>query len=113
MWATPCNDNKIVRKFKSFTNEHVTKVKAVIQPMGGHSFNPSASAHKQVLSQVLKEEKTEVERDMKDSLKQQDFERLANIVHQEANSAEESSDGENGIELTGKPVDRLKKKTKM
>jgi hypothetical protein len=81
--------------------------------MAGHSFNPSASAHKQVLSQVIMEETKEVQRDMKDSLKQQDFERLANIVHQEINSAEESSDGENGIELTGKPVDRLKKKTKM
>lgn len=31
----------------------------------------------------------------------------------EVNSADESSDGEHGVETSGKPVDRLKKKTKM
>ena len=50
---------------------------------------------------------------MRESLKQQDFERLANIVPREVNSADESSDGEHGVETSGKPVDRLKKKTKM
>ena len=38
---------------------------------------------------------------------------MANIVPREINSADESSDGEHGVETSGKPVDRLKKKTKM
>ena len=42
VWATGPEDNKIVRKFKAFTNSNVTKVKAIIPPMAGHSFNPSA-----------------------------------------------------------------------
>ena len=47
------------------------KVKAVMVPLGGHSFNPSAKEHKGVLNKVFIEEKTEIEKEQKLSLKNQ------------------------------------------
>lgn len=38
-------------------------------PLGGHSFNPSAAAHKGVLNKVFKEEVAEIEKERALSLK--------------------------------------------
>jgi nicotinic acid mononucleotide adenylyltransferase len=45
-------------------------VKAVMIPLAGQSFNPSAKAHLSVLKTVVAEEKTEIEKEKKLSLKQ-------------------------------------------
>ena len=49
LWANDNGPSKRVQAFKNFTNRSVTKVKAVMTPMGGQSFNPSAKSHKSVL----------------------------------------------------------------
>jgi hypothetical protein len=70
-----------------------------------------------VLSKVIAEEKRQIEKEMRENIVQQGFERQANLVVKEADAedpaAEESSDGEHGVEKYNKPVDRLAKKTKM
>lgn len=45
LWAAPSSDSLMVKKFKAFTDREVTKVKAVITPLAGQSFNPSAKSH--------------------------------------------------------------------
>ena len=45
-------------------------VKALITPLAGQSFNPSAKAHKSVLQTVIQEERSEIEKEKKLSLKQ-------------------------------------------
>ena len=45
-------------------------VKALITPLAGQSFNPSAKAHKNVLQTVIQEEITEIDKQKKLSLKQ-------------------------------------------
>ena len=102
----------MVKKFKAFTEREVTKVKAVITPLAGQSFNPSAKSHQQVLNKVIDEEVKEIERELKASTKQQTFEEKVQRAQEVAEDSDDSSDGENGFETTGKPVDRLKKKTK-
>jgi hypothetical protein len=47
------------------------EVKAVMAPLPGQSFNPSATAHKGVLNKVYLEEKTEIEKEKALSLKNQ------------------------------------------
>lgn len=47
----------------------MAEVKAVMAPLPGQSFNPSAQAHKGVLNKVYLEEKTEIEREKALSLK--------------------------------------------
>lgn len=69
LWSTPTHDKLWVKKFKAFSRGEakftkgasVTKVKAIITPHEGQSYNPKASTHKQILSQVIKEEVKEIE----------------------------------------------------
>jgi len=70
LWATPTHDKLWVKKYKAFArgDAKYTKgaafrnVKAIITPHEGQSYNPKASTHKQILSQVIKEEVTEIEK---------------------------------------------------
>ena len=112
LWAAPVLDSLMVKKFRAFTDREVTKVKAVIPPLAGQSFNPSAKSHQQVLNRVISEEVKEIEKELKASTKQQTFEEKVQRAHDNAMVADDSSDGEHGIETTGAAVDRLKKKTK-
>jgi len=69
LWSTPTHDKLWVKKFKAFARGDAkftkgasfTKVKAIITPHEGQSYNPKASTHKQILSQVIKEEVREIE----------------------------------------------------
>lgn len=45
------------------------KVKAVIVPEGGQSFNPSAADHGKVLKKIVTREAAEIEKELKGSLK--------------------------------------------
>lgn len=42
VWGTPAVKAPIFAKFESFRNGQMAKVKAVMAPLGGQSFNPSA-----------------------------------------------------------------------
>lgn len=44
----------------------MTKVKAVINPTGGQSYNPAVKDHKVLLKGVAKKEEELVEKDLKD-----------------------------------------------
>jgi hypothetical protein len=61
-------------------------VKAVMIPLAGQSFNPSAKAHLSVLKTVVAEEKTEIEKEKKLSLKQQLFETKVDKAIEEINN---------------------------
>ena len=71
IWETPGQKGKNFEKFETFKQISMPKVKAVMVPLGGHSFNPSAKEHKGVLNKVFIEEKTEIEKEQKLSLKNQ------------------------------------------
>ena len=116
--------SKKVQKYRTFSAGNMSKVKAVINPEGGQSFNPSLTDHSKVLKQVVKEEEQEIEENYRGS--------LAHAVHSatalfdkdptaadaaggEENSegAESSSDSDSDREeLTNKAVRREKKLTK-
>lgn len=48
----------------------MNKVKAVINPMPGQSFNPTATAYKETLKKIVEEEVKEIEHNFKGTLKQ-------------------------------------------
>lgn len=49
------------RNTQAFLKSQMTKVKPVILPQGGLSYNPSAKEHKKVLDKVISEEIVEIE----------------------------------------------------
>lgn len=110
IWADNTTENKWKTQFKAFTKQQVTKVKAIVPPMAGHSFNPSAQAHTQVLKKVLDEEQRQIEEEMR-TIKQQGYEQKAE-THQDHISASESEDNYDVMEVPNKAVDREKRKTK-
>ncbi len=65
-----------------------------------------------MLNRVINEEVKEIEKELKASTKQQTFEEKVQRAQEVALVADDSSDGEHGVETTGAAVDRLKKKTK-
>ena len=68
LWADGNTFSKKSQKFKDFSKSAMPKVKAILNPMGGQSFNPSATAHKSVLKQVLVEEEKDIEAEYRGSL---------------------------------------------
>ena len=48
--------SKRVQKFKDYTNKSMLKVKQVVTPMQGQSFNPSLQSHREILKKVIAEE---------------------------------------------------------
>lgn len=90
-------------------------MKALIDPMAGQSFNPSAKAHKGVLDKVFKEEKTEIETAKALSLKNQSI--IAKAPSDNEESSEPSDDDKEYSSDSDLPEgvykpDSLKKKTK-
>lgn len=69
VWGSADSKGVNAKRFAAFKAKSMAKVKAVMTPLGGHSFNPSVSAHKGVLSKVLKEEVAEIEKERQLSLK--------------------------------------------
>jgi hypothetical protein len=63
VWSTPDSKGVNAKRFDAFKARSMAKVKAVMTPLGGHSFNPSVSAHKGVLNKVLREEVAEIEKE--------------------------------------------------
>ena len=110
LWSNDNGTSNKVQKFKNFTNRNVTKVKAVMTPLGGQSFNPTEKAHKSVLKQVLQEEANEIEREYKGSLAQVMNAAAASKKEKVKEKSEsEDSEKEEGV---NKAVDRTKKLTK-
>ncbi len=109
IWAAPLEHSHKIQKFKDFLGKSALKVKAVITPLGGQSFNPSAQAHKEVLNKVVTEEVQELEKNLKGTIKQH---ALATVNNKADNSDSESSESEpeQGEERTNAPVQREKKK---
>jgi len=70
IWATPLENSNRIQKFRDFSSKSAYKVKAVVTPHGGQSFNPSAQAHKDVLNKVISEEIQEIEKNLKGTIKQ-------------------------------------------
>lgn len=108
IWATPLEQSNNIKRFKDFSSKTASKVKAVITPLAGQSFNPSAQAHKDVLKQVVAEEVQEIEKNLKGTIKQH---ALATVTNQPSESESSSESDDQAEELTNKPVQREKKKT--
>ena len=68
LWADGNAISKKTKQFKDFSKSAMPKVKAILNPMGGQSFNPSATSHKSVLKQVLAEEEKDIEAEYRGSL---------------------------------------------
>ena len=68
LWATNNETSKKSQRFKDFSKGAMPKVKAILNPLGGQSYNPSASSHKSVLKQVIAEEEKDIETNYKGSL---------------------------------------------
>jgi hypothetical protein len=117
VWGAPSVKAPLFAKFETFRTSAAVKVKNVMAPLPGQSFNPTANAHKGVLNKVYIEEKTEIEKEKALSLKNQckptvvdeDDEPMGDD-QQDYDSVSNSED-ENGI-FSFKAPDRLKKKTK-
>jgi hypothetical protein len=119
LWATPLDISKRAKEFKDFTKGAMPKIKALMTPHAGQSFNPSSKDHKQVLQKVLNEEVAEIEKNLKNSIKHQTYEANAEKIHEEPGAAlvESSSDSETDEDFEGdkavnKAVTRDKAKTK-
>eukprot|EP00347_Sterkiella_histriomuscorum_P017776 403348038 len=123
----PKQKGKNFGKFQEYKKKKDIKVKAVVVPLGGQSYNPSAKDHKEVIQKVIAqefEEVKEVERRMR-HLQPYLFEKEnASVAAKKAakqktiddasddDEPEHDSDNENGLERTNKAVDRLNKLTK-
>ena len=121
IWATDLQVSKHIYEFKQFSKKAMPKVKAVMTPEPGQSFNPSAKDHFGVLKQVIDEEVKDIEKDLIGDMKQQAFEQRVQKDYKsesehedelEGEKSEESDSDESGEEHTNKPVDRLKKLTR-
>lgn len=116
VWGTPSTKGLNQIRFEAFKQKQMPKVKAVMKPLGGQSFNPSAAAHKGVLNKVYNEEKTEIEKQQALSLKNQN--KMDHVERADgSSSSSEESDGEEKSYDSADSVnfgvpDRLKKKTK-
>ncbi len=47
------NQSKTIEKFRNFKEKSTTKVKAVVVPLSGQSYNPSGKDHKEVIEKVV------------------------------------------------------------
>ena len=68
LWAAPREivSQNFNRYKVEFAKKDMTKVKAVINPTGGQSYNPAVKDHKVLLKGVAKKEEELVEKDLKD-----------------------------------------------
>ena len=112
IWATGDGPSNKVQKFKNFTNRSLTKVKAVVAPMGGQSFNPSAKSHRGVLEQVLQEEEKDIEAEYRGSLAHILNAAAAAEAPKDKESEESESVDSDAPEGVNPAVDRRKKLTK-
>ncbi|CDW85537.1 UNKNOWN [Stylonychia lemnae] len=126
-------------KFKKFAQKTQVKTKAVVVPLGGQSYNPSAKDHKEVIKKVVEQEFKEVKEQEKilrqlkpylfeEAKKKEEEEKKKNEKEvklvgkkrartiddpdSEEESDEENSDNEDGLEIQNKPVDRGNKLTR-
>ena len=68
LWETPNQviSNNFNRYKTEFARKDHLKVKAVINPTGGQSYNPAVKDHKVLLKGVAKKEEECVEKDLRD-----------------------------------------------
>ena len=96
LWATP---NVRAKKWEHHENQKKKQmpiVKAVIKPMEGQSFNPSASAHKGVLAKVINEEKADIEKAKKEDIYTMAIPENKYVPGSDSESESEDSDKEEG-----------------
>ena len=53
------------QQFKEFDKKTRVRVKAVMNPHGGQSYNPSAKDHHKLIEEVVSEEKREIEEELR------------------------------------------------
>lgn len=128
--TTPDQQGKVYERFKNFKAKTQVKTKAVVVPLGGQSYNPSAKDHKQVIEQVVSREKEEVkeqERILR-HLKPQLFKQPEPLQapktkskltidqdsdrEEQQDEEEDEDEDEEGLEITNEAVDRDKRLTK-
>lgn len=62
IWGSaPIKWSKTVAGTREYLKKSHLKVKPIMIPQGGHSYNPSASEHKKVLTQVVEQEIKQIE----------------------------------------------------
>ena len=129
--TTPIQQGKVFDRFRNFKAKSQVKTKAVVVPLGGQSYNPSAKDHKKVIEQVVEREKEEVKeqerilRHLKPYLfKEQDQAKAATVsaetqkskakvtIDQQSDQEEEDNSDDEGLEITNEAVDRDKRLTK-
>ena len=72
VWATPeVEVSKKAKEYRNFAENQMTKVKAVMQPEGGQSFNPSAAAHVASLKKIVTREAEDLEKKLRLSYENQ------------------------------------------
>ena len=123
IWAAPAEIKS--KKFETWKNGFSKKtapnVKAVINPTGGHSYNPSVKDHKKLLKEVASTEEQIVEKNLKELRKLRPLlysenkhansdEEADKVSSEEIDSSEEEIDIEKPLAV-GKVVDRNNLKT--
>jgi hypothetical protein len=115
LWASPYEvKSRSLSQFKEFSKKDQVKVKPVILPKGGLSYNPSHKDHAQNLAEAAQREQAEIEKQEKQLkvLYPSAFAEKDSDQESEQEPVPESSDSdEPAEELTNKPVDRTQAKT--
>ena len=101
VWDTPSEvKSKKFEMYKDFAKKDMVKVKQVIVPEGGLSYNPSLKDHKKSLINAVKKEEEQVEKQMKElkvvraSAFDDQKDDVSEDSDQESSSSETSSDSE-------------------
>lgn len=113
IWGTPAVTlGSKMGMFKQYVKKSTTNVKQVVLPQGGHSYNPSAKDHKEVINKVISEEVRLLEAE-KRRLKFREPTPVSATAPAEKPAEDqdevdvESDDSDAiGLELTNKAVDR-------
>ena len=111
IWSTPAEVKS--KKFDHWKNNFAKKtapnVKAVINPKGGHSYNPSLNDHKKLLKEVAATEEKIVEANLKDLKKLRPL--LYSDKKDEANDEDSNSekhDEESSVDSSEEEIDMEK-----
>lgn len=72
LWETPVAvKSKHENEYDVFAKQQMTKVRAVMLPEEGQSFNPSATAHTMTLRKIMDREAADIDKKIRKSLKGQ------------------------------------------
>lgn len=62
LWSTDntAHLSKNIKTFREYKEKTTTKVKPIVVPHSGQSYNPSSKDHKDLIEKIVEEEKNEV-----------------------------------------------------